>query len=44
MGTYSEIFLSVLRYSLRVIFEATYVGLVHYGFVTLGRKYYHLMM
>ena len=43
-GTYSEIFSSVLRYFLQVIFEVTYVGLVYYGFVTLRRNYSHLIL
>ena len=43
-GTYSETFLSDLRYFLRVILEDTYVGLVHYGFVTLRRNYSHLIL
>ena len=37
-------FLSILRYFLRVIFEVVYVGLVHYGFVTLRQNYSHLIL
>ena len=44
MRTYSETFLSVFRYFLRVIFEVTYVGLVHCGFVTWNINYYHLIL
>ena len=44
MGTSSETFFSVLCYFLRVIFEVTYVGLVHYGFVTLRRNHSHLIL
>ena len=43
-GTYSEIFSSVLRYFLQVIFGVTYAGLVYYGFVTLSRNYFHLIL
>ena len=44
MGTYSETFLYFLHYFLQIIFEVTYVGLVHYDFVTLRRKYSHLVL
>ena len=43
-GTYSETFSSVLSYFIQVIFEVTYVGLVHYGFVTLHRNHSHLVL
>ena len=43
-GTYSGIFLPILCYFLQVIFEVTYVGLVHYGFLTLHRNYSHLIL
>ena len=44
METYSETLLSILRYFLRVIIKVTYVGLVHYGFVTVRRNYSHLIL
>ena len=43
-GTYSEMFSSILRYFLQVIFKVTYVGLLHYGFVTLRRNHSHLIL
>ena len=43
-GTYSETFLSALRDFLRVIFEVTYVRLVHYDFVILRKNYSHLIL
>ena len=41
--TYSEKFY-ILRYFLPVVFEVMYLGLVHYGFVTLRRNYSHLIL
>ena len=43
-GTYSETFLSILHYFLRVVFKVKYVGLVHYGFVILRRNYSQLIL
>ena len=36
--------LYILRYFLLVIFEVTYIGLIHYGFVTLSINYSHLIL
>ena len=43
-GTYLETFFSILHYFLRVILKVTYVGLVHYVFVTLRRNYSYLIL
>ena len=43
-GIYSEMFLSILCYIIRVIIEFTYVVLVNYGSFAVCKNYSHLIL